>query len=80
MQRVYLTRRNLTSLLSKLDRNVMLPGSSACTIIKTDTVHPKYPASEPIEVIALEDAEYYIDREPGVVHPADDPGKSDETR
>lgn len=73
MIQVYLSRRNLLSLLSKLDRNVKNPGSSAVTLIKNDTVHPKYPASHGnIFVTAIEDSEYYSDREPGPIHPADE--------
>jgi hypothetical protein len=74
MVRLYLSRRNLQSLLNKLDRNVKEPGSSACMLVKNDTLHPHYPAShKDIQVIAVEDSDYYIDREPGVVHPADEP-------
>ena len=72
MQTVYLTRRNLRTLLAKLDRNLEVPNSSACAIIKTDTVHPKYPCSDAVEVIALEDAEYYTERAPGRMHPAEE--------
>ncbi len=72
MQTVYLTRRNLRTLLAKLDRNAEHADSSACTIIKQDTVHPTYPCSDVIQVIALEDAEYYTDREPGRMHPAEE--------
>ena len=72
MQTLYLTRRNLLTLLSKLDRNLEEPNSSACTIIKTDTEHPKYPCSDVIQVTALEDAEYYTDRNPGRMHPAEE--------
>lgn len=41
-------------------------------LIKNDTLHPHYPAShKDIQVIAVEDSDYYIDREPGAIHPAD---------
>jgi hypothetical protein len=76
MQRVYLSRRNLLTLLNKLDRNVLAREEvSACTIVKQDTVHPKYPCSDVTYVTAVEDDEYYTtgDRGPGRVHPADDP-------
>lgn len=72
MQRVYLTRRNLLTLLSKLDRQRQ-GEHTACTIVKNDTVHPVYPCSDQIYVTALEDEEYYTDRRPGVVHPKDTP-------
>jgi hypothetical protein len=72
MKHVYLSRRNLLTLLSKLDRVAVHGDTSACTIIKQDTVHPTYPCSDKIAVTALEDAEYYTDREPGRVHPKDE--------
>lgn len=70
MNIVYLTRRNLMTLLNKLDR----PGSK-CTLIKHDTVHPVYPCSDVTQVIALEDDEYYIDRRPGAVYSKDEPSE-----
>jgi hypothetical protein len=72
VQKVYLTRRNLLTLLSKLDR-VKAGEFSFCELIKQDTAHPKYPCSEPILVQAVEDEDYYIDREPGAVHLKDEP-------
>ncbi len=65
MEQIYLSRRNLLTLLNKLDR-VKRGGKSFCTIIKNDTKHPKYPQSMPeISVTSLEDEEYYTDRQPG---------------
>lgn len=64
MQRLYLTRRNLLSLIRKLDR-VAEGGDSKCTIVKCDRKHEKYPCSDVIIVTAVEDADYYTDREPG---------------
>lgn len=75
MEKVYLSRRNLLSLLSKLDRKA-LGEQTTCTIIKYDTANDKYPQTMPkIAVTAVEDTQYYADREPGEVHPADDPSK-----
>lgn len=74
MATVYLSRRNLQTLLNKLDRNKMTPGASACGIVKVDTIHKKYPCSEVTDVYAIEDEEYY-DREAGEVHPLDVPTK-----
>jgi hypothetical protein len=74
-QRIFLSRRNLLSLLSKLDRQKK-GEFTACTLIKYDNRHPKYPQSMEICVVsAVEDEEYYgsAGREAGVVHPADDP-------
>lgn len=75
--RLYLTRKNLLTLLSKLDRKKE-GGLSFCTIIKHDTVHPKYPQSHPnIMITALEDEDYYDDREAGPVYPPDDPERKE---
>ena len=69
---VYLSRKNLLTLLSKLDRQKE-GDSTACTLVKCDNTHPVYPQShDQILVKALEDEEYYTDREPGSVHPSDD--------
>ena len=72
MEQLYLTRRNLLTLLSKLDRKAK-GESTACTLIKNDTRHPNYPCSSPTVITALEDEEYYVDREPGPVHQKDTP-------
>jgi hypothetical protein len=63
MQTVYLTRRNLLTLLSKLDRNAKSGTEEHLRmLLKLDTKHPKYPCSDYIKVVALEDAEYYVER------------------
>lgn len=62
MNKVYLSRRNLETLLRKLD-----DPSSRKTIEKNDTVHPVYPTTEQTLVVAVEDEEYYTDRQPGVM-------------
>lgn len=72
MEQVYLSRRNLLTLLSKLDRRAA-GEKTHCTIIKSDTEHPVYPSSDVITVTAVEDSEYYTDRLPGEVLPADTP-------
>lgn len=65
--KVYLSRRNLLSLLNKLDA-VKRGEHSFCTLVKNDDKHPKYSQSmSSIEVIAVEDEDYYVDREPGVI-------------
>lgn len=53
---VELTRRNLLSLLAKLDGN---PPDSYCAITKGNVI-----------VKAVEDAEHYDDHEAGEMHPA----------
>lgn len=68
--RVYLSRRNLLTLLAKLDR----PTGETPKIIKHDKDHPVYPQTHRmIEVIAIEDGDYYTDRQPGSVNPKHDP-------
>ena len=74
--RVYLSRRNLLSLLSKLDRKAA-GEQTFCTLIKNDNAHPVYPQTmASIEVVAIEDDEYYTDRSAGAVHPSDDPTRT----
>jgi len=68
MKTVYLSRRNLLTLLSKLDRP-----ESARTLIKCDTMHPLYPCSSMTKVVAVSDGDYYTDRSPGPVHELDEP-------
>lgn len=71
--RVYLSRRNLLTLLSKLDRQAA-GEDTACTLIKNDNGHTKYPQTmASIDVVAVEDDEYYSSRKPGAVHPEDRP-------
>jgi hypothetical protein len=73
MEKVYLSRRNLLTLLSKLDR-VKAGERSACTLNKHDNQHPKFSQTMPgVSVIAVEDEDYYIDRSPGRVHKKDEP-------
>ena len=66
METIYLTRRNLLTLLSKLD--LKKSGEpTECGILKLDRIHPRYPCSVASCIIALEDEEYYTDRPPGEV-------------
>ena len=70
-ERVYLSRRNLLALLSKLDRQKE-GESTACTLIKSDNIHPKYPQTmDEIHVTAVEDDDYYTERSPGYILPKD---------
>lgn len=67
MQTIYLSRKNLNTLLAKLDR-VKQGEHSNRTIIKRDLKHKKYPCTDIVEVIAIEDEEYYTDRLPGATY------------
>jgi len=72
MEIVYLSRRNLLTLLSKLNRKAN-GEDTQCALIKGDTKHPKYPQSmKSIMVVVLEDDEYYTERNAGTVHQADE--------
>jgi len=88
VQTIYITRRNIKTLLSKLNR-AEAGEPTACTVIKRDTEHATYPCSceamltaltavdrvplgiDGAIIYALEDDEYYVDREPGPVHHRD---------
>lgn len=84
MNTIFLSRRNLLTLINKLDR-VQAGGESACAIIKYDSAHPEYPTDcapvivaaleddTPVTVTAVEDDAYYTDREAGAILPIDDP-------
>lgn len=77
MEQVYLSRRNLLTLLNKLDRQAR-GEETKCTVIKNDNKHAKYPQSmEHIAVTAVEDEEYYASRPAGVMHASDDPALLD---
>lgn len=76
---IFLSRRNLLTLLSKLDR-ASNGDQTECTILKMDNKHPKYAQSMDICVVtALEDDVYYCDRIAGEVHPLDTPEKTEVT-
>lgn len=71
---VYLSRRNLLTLLAKLDRAAQ-GGDTACAIIKSDNAHAKYPQTmKSLMVCAVEDDEYYgtAQRNPGEIHPLEE--------
>lgn len=73
--RVCLSRRNLLTLLSKLDRRVA-GQPTECTIIKNDNTHLGYRQTmKSIEVVAVEDEDYYRERPPGPVHDSDAPNQ-----
>lgn len=70
MEQIFLTRRNLITLLSKLDRRAN-GEQTVCTLMKNDTGHSQYPCSTRALITAVEDKDYYTDRDPGRVHPKD---------
>lgn len=60
MEMLYLSKRDITTLLAKLD-SVRNGEVSACTIIKNDTAHPLYPQTlRRISVTAVEAQDGYL--------------------
>jgi hypothetical protein len=73
--RVYLSRRNLLTLLAKLDRRVA-GQLTDCMLVKNDNANPVYPHTmKSIEVVAVEDEQYYTERDAGFVHDVDTPNR-----
>lgn len=62
MTRIYVSRRNLLTLLSKLDRAEAGEQTKCSLILPCGTM-----------IIAREDKDHYAGREPGAVHPKDEP-------
>ena len=69
---IYLSRRNLLTLLSKLDRQAA-GDATACAIVKyANPSDPYCNTIDQVMVIAVPDDEFYADRSPGIMHPADE--------
>lgn len=72
---IFLTRRNLQTLLNKLDRKAS-GEETACTIIKLQGMVEDFKQTmEACNVVAVEDEAYYSSqqRTPGIVHQKDTP-------
>jgi hypothetical protein len=69
---VFLSRRNLQTLLNKLDRRAR-GEETTCTIVPGSRTEFPQP---PRLVTAVEDDVYYAEHAPGIVHPSDDPAKN----
>lgn len=69
---IYLSRRNLLTLLSKLDRQAA-GDATACAIIKySNPADPYCNTIDQVVVTAVADEEFYANRQPGVMHPLDE--------
>ena len=69
---IYLSRRNLLTLLSKLDRQAA-GDATACGIIKSaNPADPYCNTIDQVVVTAVADEEFYANRQPGVMHPLDE--------
>lgn len=72
MEKIYLSRRNLLTLLSKLDRKAE-GDDTHCTIVKYRNESDPYKHTvQAFTVTAVPDEEYY-NRDAGAMHPLDDP-------
>lgn len=74
LPKIYLSRRNLVALLSKLDR-VAAGEHSECALIKHKGNGAEYQQTmKKVMVIAVDDEEYYEsqNRSAGEMHPADE--------
>jgi hypothetical protein len=74
---VFLSRRNLLTLLSKLDRHAK-GEQTLCTIIKHDSVNKLFKQTcDAVVVTAVEDEIYYADRLPGAIVSEDETSLND---
>lgn len=72
MEKIYLSRRNLLILLSKLDRK-REGQETACSIVKHENSNDVFKQTiDRVMITAVEDNEYYTTREPGAMHPSDE--------
>jgi hypothetical protein len=69
---IYLSRRNLLALLSKLDR-LETGDETACAIVKyANPSDPYCNTIDQVTVVAVADDRFYANRAPGAMHPADE--------
>lgn len=77
MNHVYLSRRNLLSLLNKMDRTLN-GDTSNCTIIKyKNDGDPCQQTMDTLIVTGVEDDVFYANRPAGIMHEKDDPSSMD---
>lgn len=70
--RIYLSRRNLLTLLSKLDR-LEVGEQTACSIVKyANPTDPYSNTMDSVMVTAIPDELFYTNRSPGVMHPSEE--------
>lgn len=70
--RIYLSKRNLLTLLSKLER-LEAGEDTKCAIIKNRNVLDPYCNTvDQVAVIAIPDEKFYVNRNPGPMHPKDE--------
>lgn len=70
--RIYLSKRNLLTLLSKLER-LEAGEDTKCAIIKNrNALDPYCNTVDQVAVIAIPDEKFYVNRNPGPMHPKDE--------
>lgn len=70
--KLYLSKRNLLTLLSKLER-LEQGDQTACAIVKyANPTDPYCNTMDSVMVIAIPDNEFYTNRAPGAMHPLDE--------
>ena len=75
MEIIYLSERNLRTLLSKLER-YKNGEETECAIIKYQNLNdPVFQSMDAVYVAAVLDDEYYINRKSGIVSVRDDPDR-----
>lgn len=71
-EKIYLSKRNLLTLLSKLERE-QRGEETACAIVKyANPTDPYCNTIKEITVIAVPDEKFYTNRAPGEMHPMDE--------
>lgn len=72
MEQIFLSKRNLQILLSKLER-LEAGEETACTIIKYKNPNDPYVNTiDKVIVTAIPDERFYANRDAGAMHPADE--------
>ena len=69
---IYLSRRNLLALLSKLDRQAAGEATASAIIKYSNPTDPYCNTIDQVTVIAVADEEFYATRQPGAMHPRDE--------
>lgn len=70
--RIYLSKRNLLTLLSKLER-LEAGDDTKCAIIKyQNPLDPYCNTIDQVAIIAIPDEAFYVNRNPGPMHPKDE--------
>lgn len=73
MEKIYLSKRNLLTLLSKLER-FDDGDATKCAIVKyANHLDPYSNTMDEVMVVAIPDEKFYTNRTPGQVHEKDDP-------